>query len=187
MRFFIFKCTVLVALLLSSVGAGCAQSPQTHTLAQMNQPFLFAYGTWDTRAVIRNGAAELSADGLTPKGGAGRNQPLNLITDAGDCPALRLSVGPRNTLKRLRLMLTDAQGHTGILQFALPASSAERQLTPEEGAPFSQPNESGKTGPLGLGKIIQWQLSGDWGGDGPVDVKVSAIEAVPPTAAKRGA
>ena len=176
--------------------AACALLPHTahaqtpaalpSVIIKMDRPLLFAYGTWDKKARIENGAALLDAEGMTPKGGAGVNLDpvLDLHAQAGDSPALRLRVGPRNTLKTLKLTLNDAQGHSGTWQFPLIASPGGFVVvTPTDGAPFAKPDESGKTGPPDLSHIMQWQLLGDWGGDGPVDVQVDAILAAAPDAA----
>ena len=153
----------------------------------MDRPLLFAYGTWDKRARNADGAARLDAEGMTPKGGAGANLDpvLDLSAHPGNSPLLRVRLGPRSTLKTLKLMLVDTTGHTGTWSFPVPLAlgpmavgasmSGSLILTPTDGAPFSQPNEVGKTGPPDLSHIMQWQLLGDWGGDGPVDLQVSAI------------
>lgn len=157
----------------------------------MDQPFLFTYGTWDKKAKIENGAALLDADGMTPKGGGGANLAplLDLHGDADDSPSLRLTVGPRNTQKTLKLMLSDTGGHSGTWQFNLPAapSAAAMVVTPIDSASFSHPDEIGKTGAPDLSHIMQWQMMGDWGGDGPTDVRVEAILAVAPDASIRQA
>ena len=175
---------VLWGLLVPILPLG-AQAPPV-TVVKMDRPFLFAYGTWDKRAHVEGGVARLDADGLTPKGGAGvnLNPSLDLRAHAADCPALRLRVGTRNTLKSLKLMLTDAQNRAGTWVFALPAPTGPNSVivTPTDGAPFSHPTVADKGAP-DLGKIIQWQMMGDWGGDGPVDVTVEAILAVAPDAA----
>ena len=87
--------------LLLATGTGChAQAPAAPpALVKMDQPFLFTYGTWDKKAVISGGVASLDADGMTPQGGGGVNQNLDLSPDADDSPALRVQVGPKNTLR----------------------------------------------------------------------------------------
>lgn len=183
-------CLAVAACFPSFCRAQTPASPPV-VVVKMNQPFLFTYGTWDQKARIENGAALLDADGMTPKGGGGVNLalPLNLRADADDSPGLRLTVGPRNTQKTLKLMLSDAGGHSGTWQFTLPVapSPAVVVVTPVDAAPFSHPNEIGKTGPLDLSHILQWQIMGDWGGDGPTDVRVQAILAVMPNASMRQA
>ncbi len=178
-------CLAACALLPHAAHAQTPTAPLA-VIVKMDRPLLFAYGTWDKKAHVENGAALLDADGMTPKGGAGVNlEPvLDLHAEADDSPALRLRVGPRNTLKTLKLMLNDTQGHSGTWQFALSAAPGGFVVvTPADGAPFAKPNENGKTGPPDLSHIMQWQLLGDWGGDGPVDVQVGAILAVAPDAA----
>ena len=82
-------------------------------------------------------------------------------------------------------MLNDTSGSSGMWRFDLPASPTAGYvvLTPEDGAPLAHPNSIEKGSAPSLGKIMQWQLLGDWGGAGPTDVKVNAILAVAPDAA----
>ena len=173
----------------SLLATGCyAQTPSAGANAgieiiKMDRPFLFSYGTWDKKAKIDGGVAALDAEGMTPAGGAGVNVPLDLTAHANDCPEVRVSVGPRNTLKTLKLMLGDAAGHQGAWFFSLPATgSGFVTLAPASGAALSHPDSAEKGIPA-IGKIIQWQLLGDWAGSGPVDVKVNAVLAAPPDAA----
>ncbi|MGD0091257.1 MAG: glycoside hydrolase family 9 protein [Planctomycetota bacterium] len=159
-----------------------AGEPAEPAVIKLDRPFLFAYGTWEKKAKIENGSVSLDANGMSPKGGAGVVLIPNadLSTHSDDCPALQLKVGPRNTLKTLRFLLGDAAEHSRTWHFALPRPSDQAVvLTPNSGASFSQGNEPGK-GVLALGKVAQWQMMGDWGGDGAVDVRVLAILAVKP-------
>lgn len=178
-------------LILASVS--CRAQAPTDTpvvIIKPDQPFLFTYGTWDKKAVIQNGVVLLNIDGLTPKGGGGVNlsPPLDLHKDAGDSPGLRLQVGPHNTQKILKLMLTDMAGHSGTWQFTLPPFTERTVLiTPLDGASFAHSNEIGKTGAPDLSKIMQWQMMGDWSGDGPTDLRVEEIVAVAPNAFLRTA
>ena len=177
--------TSLTVFLLATGTACRAQAPAAPVIVRMDQPFLFTYGTWDKKAHIDDGVASLDADGMTPQGGGGVNQTLDLTADADDSPALRVQIGPKNTLKVLRLMLNDTSGNSATWRFPLPASPTTGYvvLTPEDGTPFSHPNSIEKGNALALGKIMQWQLLGDWGGAGPTDVRVNAILAVAPDAA----
>ena len=95
-----------------------------------------------------------------------------------------MEVGARNTLKVLRLMLNDTAGNSGVWRFDLPASPTTGYvvLTPEDGAPLSHPDSIEKGAAPALGKIMQWQMLGDWAGAGPTDVRVNAILAVAPDA-----
>lgn len=178
-----FCIVFLVCLLVCLLSTLSVPSQAQTALVAMERPFLFAYGTWDKRAKIENGVALLNVEGMTPKGGAGANLTLDLGGKTDTSPGLRVQVGPRNTLKTLKLMLNDTQGHSGTWYFTIPASgnlaSVASVVIPVDGAPFSRPNEVGKTGMPDLGKIMQWQLMGDWGGDGPVDLRIEAILALP--------
>ena len=153
-------------------------------IVKMDKPFLFAYGTWDKLAVIENGVAKVNAKGITPKGGAGVNINLNLSAHSDDTPGLRLKIGPRNTLKTLKLLVSDAKGLTQTWFFALPAASGSYTLvTAVDGASFARANEIGKAAAPDLSMIMQWQAMGDWGGDGDVDIQIESIVAVKPDAA----
>lgn len=181
-------CLICRATLLLALATVAAAQGEPQVIARFDQPFLFAYGTWEGRARTEDGVALLDAEGLTPKGGGGANLDLDASAYLESCPGLRVRVGPRNTLKTLRLLLADTAGHSGTWHFALPAAGDEAMvLTPVDGAAFGSPNEPGKTGLPDLGAIMQWQLIGDWGGDGAVDVRVEAIVAIAPDDAIRQA
>lgn len=184
--------TAALLFLLNAAGAGCAaQLSQSDgrraatVIVSMEKPFLFAYGTWDKRAVIENGVARLDAEGLTPKGGGGVNLSLDLGARRDDTPAVRVQVGPRNTLKTLRLMLVDTNGRSATWRFPLPAgpTAGFTVVTALDGASFARPNEPGETGAPDLAGIVQFQLTGDYSSDGAVDLRVSAVLAATPNAA----
>jgi endoglucanase len=186
MRYAIGRAMLCLALCLIAPAPGTQD--EGRVIVRPDRPFLFAYGTWEGRARTEGGVVLLDAEGLTPKGGAGVAQDLDLSAYADACPGLRVRVGPRNTLKTLRLLLGDAAGRTGTWPFPLPGAQDEAVvLRPVDGAAFGSPNEPGKTGPPDLATVTQWQLIGDWGGDGAVDVRVEAILAVPPDDAIRQA
>lgn len=163
----------LTVCLLLSMHSGSAQMPKeldTKELVVLNQPFLFSYGTWDKKAQI-SGGVNLAA-------------PLDLRGIAGNSPALQMQVGPRNTLKTLKLMLGDASEHRGTWVFTLPAAGSSMVVVqPASGTALSHPDSVEKGDALDLGKIVQWQILGDWGGSGPVDVQISRILAAIPDAA----
>ncbi|MGA2033558.1 MAG: glycoside hydrolase family 9 protein [Thermoguttaceae bacterium] len=170
----------LGAALLPARPLAAAES-SGESIIPLDKPFTFAYLAWEKKVRIDNGAALLDAQGLTPKGGAGVVASLDLSGHADDCLALRVKVGPRNTMKTLRLLLGDAAEHSGTWHFPLPRPSDKAVLLiPADGAPLSHANDPGKGGAPALGKIVQWQLIGDWSGEGPVDLRVEAILAVKP-------
>lgn len=184
------SCLTIVILSLEVIfllSAGChaqTPAPTTTEIVKMEQPFLFAYGTWEKKAQITDGVAALDAPGMTPQGGAGVNQNLDLNGYGADCPGLRIQVGPHNTLKTLKLLLQDAAGHQGVWHFTLPAAGEGYQVVlPASGAALALADSVVKEKSPELGKITQWQLLGDWAGTGPVDVKVKGIFAVAPDAA----
>jgi hypothetical protein len=178
---------IALTMLLSTASALATEPADLSVIVRFDRPFLFAYGTWEKRVRAENSVAFLDADGMTPKGGAGVNQNLDLTAHSQDCPGLRIKVGRRNTLKTLRLLLNDTAGRSGTWNFTLPVPGADTVVVISAGgASFDAPNEPGKTGPPGPGKIMQWQFMGDWGGDGAIDIQVEAILAVPPNDSIRG-
>lgn len=186
--FFALLCCAGLSMLLACQAIPAAGQSPYKVLVAMDRPLLFTYGTWQDRAKVEKGVALLNAEGITPKGGGGVNQPLDLGGYSQASPGLSIQVGSRNTLKSLRLMLNDTVGHSGIWTFTLPKpGNAFVVLTPTDGAPFAHPNEPGKSGKPDLKKIMQWQLMGDWGGDGAVDVRVNGILAVPENAELKAA
>ena len=160
-------------------------------ISTMDKPFLFAYGTWQDKVKIENGSAILRGAGVTPKGGGGVNlqPPLDLSANPEYSPALKIKVGAANKMNLLRLVLRDRDGHSGTFEFALPAPGTEFVLvTPKEGASLAKPNSLDKPGQnLNLKQIMQWQFGGDYSGDGPLDVEISGIVVVAPSAATQEA
>ncbi len=164
--------------------AAAAHAQDPTPIVTLDQPFTFSYGTWQDKAKIDNGVVLLDAEGVTPQGGAGVNAVMDLSSHTDDAPAVRVTVGPKNTLKTLRLVLGDKQGRNGMWHFALPQSTGQSiLLTAKDGTSFAQPNETSKEGMPDLSQLMQWQVQGDWGGSGAVDLRIEAILAVAPDAA----
>ena len=116
-------------------------------LSRFDQPFLFAYGTWEKRVRVENGHALLRGEGVTPKGGAGCNAMLDLSGQGDNCPALRVRVGATNKMPALRLILRDTAEHSATWEFVLPSAGKEFALvTPRDGASLAQPNALDKPG-----------------------------------------
>ncbi len=180
-------CLTLLLFVCTScrLQAGQTNAVSSSTLAPLDVPFLFAYGTWEKRAVMGGGRIVLRGDGLTPKGGAGVNIMADLSGNENRSPALRVRTGAANQLHTLRLMLRDTDGHVGTWNFALPASSPSfAVVTPNEGASLARPNALDKPGQnVELHHIMQWQLTGDYSGDGAVDVEINGLLLVAPDAA----
>jgi len=172
---------VVLSLGFLRCAIGFAAEPSGTSVISLDKPFTFSYLAWEGKARIANGEVQLDAAGLTPKGGAGVMANIELSGHEDDCLALKVRVGPHNTLKTLKLLLRDTTDHAGTWFFALPSPSDQAILvTPVDGAPLSHPNEAAKDAPPAPGHIIQWQMMGDWSGDGAVDVHVEAILAVKP-------
>ena len=187
--------SVFLTFLCAFAAASCrAQEEKAVTLFPFDKPFLFAYGSWDKRAVIDGGKVILRGAGLTPQGGAGVNvsPPSDLTKYADYSPTLKVKVGAGNHLPKLRLLLADADGGVSFYDFALPdplpsagqsASqlSVEVWVTPVAGASLARPNDRDKKSKANLSRVMQWQLSGDWSSDKAVDVEVVSLSVTPAT------
>ena len=173
---------VLTGLFFAPVRAfGQENAP---VLAPLDAPFLFTYGTWEKRARIENGKIVLRGEGITPRGGGGCNAPLDLSASGSNCPALRVKVANGSKMSVIRLLLRDADGHSGTWEFTLPPPGSDFALiTPKEGASLQQPNALEKNQPLDLKHIIQWQIAGDWSSDLPIDMEISGLLILKPDAA----
>ena len=160
-----------------------AGSVSAQVISYLDKPFLFTYGSWEKKARIEGGKVVLRGDSLTPKGGGGCNVELDLSNTANRSPALRVTVGVNNKLANLRLMLRDADGQAGTWEFELPPTGKTALLTPKDGASLGKPGSLDKPGKgFDPAHIRQWQLAGDYGNDGPVDVEVTGLLLVAPTA-----
>jgi endoglucanase len=135
--------------------------------------------TQNGTAIIRN---------VDNRGGVGFNANLDLSKFGDSTPAIRLRIEPGNQMKSLRLVLADKEGRNGIWLFSLEGKSSESNtwqwLTPNQGASLSLPNDTKAEmpGSPNLGKLIQWQLSGDWIGTVPADLEIDQIAIIEPTA-----
>ncbi len=177
-----FLGVLLAASLMTDPGADGPILPVA-TISSCDTPFLFAYGSWEGRVRTANGHALLRGQGVSPRGGAGCNAQVNLKGYEENCPALSLRTGAGNTCKVIRLLLRDTNDRVGNWDFTLPAPSFSFQLVPpRNGESLSQPTTVEKTGAPDLAHIMQWQLIGDWTGDGPLDVDVDAIVVMKPGA-----
>jgi endoglucanase len=177
-----FAPALLAAIVIAGAGAVGPGEPVA-TISECDAPFLFAYGSWEGRVRMEQGHALLRGPGVTPRGGAGCNVQVNLKGHENDCPVLNLKTGTTNTGKAIRLLLRDSDGRVGTWEFALPAPSTSFQfVVPRSGEPLSKPTTVEKTGAPDLAHVMQWQLGGDWSGDGPLDVDVDAIAVVKPGA-----
>ena len=174
-------------LLALTAQISCAQqTPASRkALDTLSAPFQFAYGTWEKRAAVQNGHIVLRGEGLTPKGGAGINFAADLSGNADLSPGLQVKIGTANTMRGLRLLLRDMDGHVGTWEYALPQPSANyATITPRDGASLAHPNALDKPDQLlDMKRLMQWQIIGDYSGDQAVDVEISALPLVAPDAA----
>ncbi len=181
------------AFAASLVAAHPAEPP---AIVSFDKPFLFTYLAWEKRVKVESGRAIIGGEGVTPKGGGGSNVELDLSCYAELCPVARVKVGPKNTLKTLRLTLVDdtvskpdAERHSATFNFPIPAGPTPGfvKIYASGGATLARPNDKPATGVADLSRIRQWQLAGDWGGDGPVDIEVTGITLAEPNAEAKAA
>jgi endoglucanase len=166
-------------LLLVCWAGGLSQGAADATkIFEFNQPLSFSYLAWENKVKVEDGVLVLNAEGLTPKGGGGTNVKLDLSAWREDCPAIVVKLGPKNTMKGIKLMLRESEKNASTWNFTFP-KNADGYVTilPEDGASFATGNDyvNPKADPA---KIMQWQLIGDWSGEGLVDVRVKAVVAV---------
>lgn len=159
---------VVVALLAL---AACAEPP---SIATMDRPLLFAYGSWEGHASVEAGC--LRVDSPDARGGGGTNiEPLDLSGLGDRLLALRLRVLPGNEAREAQALLGDAHGNLARWMFALPEPGAEYvTVLPSSGATLSSPDAMAEGKSLDLAQVVQWQLGGDWSGS-PMRIEVSAI------------
>lgn len=177
------------ALACVLAGLGTLAAADTPVISDFDQPFLFAYLSWDKKVAVVDGHAVLR--GITNQGGAGVNQAMDLSAATARSPGLRLRVGPDNKAGALRVVLQDAKGSTATWAFNLGDGAAEwRLLVPASGGDLRHPDAHEK-GEIDLAKLTQWQLQGDWAGGKALDVEVDAFvlvdEADAPALAERRA
>ena len=93
---------LLLVCYAGALGQGGVEPPK---IIEFNQPVSFSYLAWENKVKVQDGMLVLNADGLTPKGGAGTNVNLDLSSRREDCPAIVVKLGPKNTMKGIKLML----------------------------------------------------------------------------------
>ncbi|HEX8235694.1 MAG TPA: glycoside hydrolase family 9 protein [Abditibacteriaceae bacterium] len=149
-------------------------------IVSFNEPFLFAYSSWENKVKTETGVALLRGEGLTGQGGAGFNVNLDLRAEADNLPLLRVRVGANNKVPELRVRFLDNKEAQSGWEYVLPApGTGWVTVMPRDGASFAAPNIREK-GTLDLSKVTQWQLQGDWNA-GALDVEVDSIIAAAPT------
>lgn len=151
-------------------------------LVNFQQPFLFAYTSWENKVKAQGGVALLRGDGVTGQGGAGFNADLDWKTQAAQMPVLRVRVGAQNKVRELVFRVSDDKQAQSGWHYILPAPGNDWvTLSPKDGATLAEPNTREK-GTLDLGRIKQWQIQGNWDA-GALDVEVQNVVAVAPDAA----
>jgi endoglucanase len=181
----------LVALVLvAAVGAAAdGRARSEPVISACDKPMIFGFGSWEGAPkdfAVRSDGIHISAN--SGQGGAGiAGLDVNVAGYGDWSPAVTLAVGPRNRAGSLMLQLVDAGGTRHSYHFDLRKlkPGKPQQLTPDFGASLAAPEkaESQGTAP-GVSRVLTWLLIGDWSG-GAVDLVVSRIVLVPPTAELR--
>jgi hypothetical protein len=160
-----------------------AQAAATEqVLVDFQQPFLFAYTSWENKVKTQGGVALLRGDGVTGQGGAGFNADLDWKAQAAQMPVLRVRVGAANKVRELIFRVLDDKEAQSTWNYVLPTPGNDWvTLSPKDGATLAEPNTREK-GTVDLGRIKQWQIQGNWDA-GALDVEVQSMTAVAPDAA----
>jgi endoglucanase len=176
-------CLLASPVVVAATSTAITATVEQKSLVQFDQPFLFAYGTWDKRAKVESGVARLSGDGLTNAGGAGFNVQLDLSAHAQSTLFADVRVGPANKAKVLRVLLRDTAGNSAMYGFAIDQVGQERTVVAlTNGVSLDQPEGEPLEKPIDLSQITQVQLQGDWSGNMPMDIEVSKLYAATPDA-----
>ena len=188
-------CGSLLVSIMLVVGSAlfnalAADAPTTtgapFAISAFDAPFTFTYLSWQDKIQVTGGRAVLK--GLACNGGAGVNTQMNLSACADLTPVFRVRTTAANTAKTIQLQLLDADGFSGSWQFSLPSPSSDFvSITPKGAAAVSSPNalhrdQKPVVGKLDLGRIVQYQVQGDWQ-KGVLDLELDAIMLVKPDAA----
>ncbi|HCE46218.1 MAG TPA: hypothetical protein DET40_21955 [Lentisphaeria bacterium] len=180
---------IFAAVLMVQFNIHAQQAPKADeqfVISEFDAPFLFSYLSWKDLVKVENGKAVLK--GIKCDGGAGINATLDLSSHATKSPALKFRSRAENSAKSIRMILVDADGRSGLWEFAIPKAEENFTIvTPKGCVPLTKPNilENKKNpdnpGVLDLARITQYQLLGDWG-KGVIDVEVDAVVLVAPDA-----
>jgi len=146
-------------------------------LTEVEKPFVFIYGTWNSQVKIENGTAKLHC--ANSRGAAGINE--NMSASPEQRPILRILIGPNNKAKTLRLALRDSLANTGVWDYDL--SNAPKGIytfiRPVGNSSLATPTSIDKKEDTSgeapnPAKLTQWKICGDWS-DEPLDVDISVI------------
>ncbi len=177
------RCAVPAAAALICLAAGVPPTAaEPVVITSFDQPLLFAYGEWQNKVAVRDG--HLAIHGVNGKGGGGCVSQRSLIAVAGGpttspdamrIPAMRVRVGPGNQARGIALLIGDANDNSGRWEFTLPAPApGVVTILPTNGGSIAQPDSLSKPAALDLGRMVTWQVTGDWG-NGLLDVDVEQV------------
>lgn len=175
-------CLAGLAALAAALTLG-AQAPAPRVLApiaNLRQPLLFTYGTWEGRVQAADDTLAIAGEGVTNAGGGGANATLDLAAHAEGSPAVRVTVLPGNEAGGVRVMLRDADGVTGTWEFPLDAVRPDGWILPKDGASLRTPNTIADEGtvPPDLARLRQWQIGGDWARNRPMAVEIHEVAVI---------
>ena len=175
----VFSVLISVALGGSPADVPVRSTEEATTVTQFDQPFSFAYQTFERSATVEDGVAHLL--GKKSQGGAGVIKAMDLSPFGDHSPALWAKVGPTNRAKAIKMFFASGEGKRMFSYSLEGVGTAEfRRLLPADALAVA-PTSAETDEAFNPAKINMFQFQGDWSGD-PVDVFIDKIELVPPTA-----
>ena len=184
----IASCT-LGLVFAANIRAATPPTQSAPVISACNKPFAFGFGSWEKSAKrFRCDAAGVHIVAMDGKGGAGlfAGGTISLAGCDNWTPAITVAVTEQNKAGALLVVLQDADGTKQNYTFSLASlKPGQAALVPaEDGASLAAPQKvdvPGATPGLDLSAIVAAVVIGDWK-DTPVDVVLSGITLVPPTA-----
>lgn len=126
---------------------------------------MFAHGSWRGAAAYRDGQLIVEGPGVDDRGGAGREEELDLSAHVTGHLAVVGKALPGNQTSRIILQLVDADGTKCNWVLSIQEASKNGQV--KAALPLSQPNstaEPGEVDGLNRKKIVMWQVLGYYQG-----------------------
>lgn len=183
-----FVLCLLIATPSVAQDSGATSKPKIEkVVTDFDQPFLFAYLTWEGKVRAENGVASIRD--TNNRGGAGFSDQLDLSSFLKCSPAVRVRIGKKNQMQHLRWFVEDSEQRQAAWRFPIGKQGDAKDewvwIIPELSASVGNPNETNpdKPGLPDFSKITQWQLSGDWMDDVPADLEIDQIVLIAPTQA----
>jgi serine/threonine protein kinase len=161
-----------------------------HPLLDFTRSPDFVYGDWKQQAVTLFDE-ELHLDADSAMGGLGYMVTENLSKCRKMRPAVRLVIGPQNTLKNLKLLLRSDDTYTAVWFFNLEYVNKETEILLASSREFplhlpqevvdqeNKPVATGATEIVNFSDIKQIQISGDYLKAEKVDLTIKGVVLIP--------